>query len=42
MKIYKPKFWERKNLISYILLPFAYSIQFVLWIKKYFNKERKV
>ncbi len=41
MKIYKPKFWERKNLISYILLPFAYSIQFVLWIKNIFIKKEK-
>lgn len=41
MKIFKPKFWRKKNLLSYILLPFSYLLQFFSRIKNISIKEEK-
>lgn len=35
MKLLKPKFWEKKNnIISIILVPFSFIIEFIVFIKK--------
>ncbi len=43
MKIYKPKFWDKKNLtfFSSILLPISYIYSLILIIKKSFKREKK-
>ena len=43
MKIYKPKFWDKKNLtfFSLILLPISYIYSLILIIKKSFKREKK-
>jgi len=42
MKIFKPKFWHKKNsLISYSLLPFSFLFQFLIILKKIFTRKRK-
>ena len=42
MKIFKPKFWEKKdNLISYFLLPFSFLLQVLLILKNIFIKQEK-
>ena len=39
MKLLKPKFWEKKNnIISIILVPFSFIIEFIVFIKKKFIK----
>ena len=40
MKVFKPKFWGKKNsLISYFLLPFAFLLQFLIKLKKSNSKK---
>jgi len=42
MKIFKPKFWNKKNnLISFFLLPFSLFIQLLLKLKKNLSKKEK-
>ena len=41
MKIYKPKFWRKKNILSYILFPFSFLLQIVSFIKNIFIKKEK-
>jgi len=42
MKIFKPKFWHKKNsLISFFLLPVSIFIQLFIVLKKYFTKKKK-
>ena len=42
MKIFKPRFWNKKNnLISYALLPFSFLLQIFLIIKKKISKNKK-
>ena len=42
MKIFKPKFWEKKdNLMSYFLLPFSFLLQVLLILKNIFIKQEK-
>jgi tetraacyldisaccharide 4'-kinase len=42
MKIFKPKFWHKKNsLISLFFLPFSIFFQFLITVKKIFKKEKK-
>ena len=42
MKIFKPKFWEKKdNLMSYFLLPFSFLLQILLILKNIFIKQEK-
>ena len=38
MKLYKPKFWDHKNLISLSLLPLSLVVQLVIFLKKKFTK----
>ena len=41
MKIFKPKFWHKKNsLISFFLFPFSLCFQFLLISKKYLGKKK--
>ena len=41
MKIYKPKFWETKNLLCFILLPFSFLLRMCSWIINLFVKKEK-
>ena len=42
MKIYKPKFWDKKiSFLSIILFPISLIVSFVIFIKKKFNKKIK-
>ena len=42
MKIFKPKFWHKKNsLLSFFLLPLAFFFQFVIFLKKTLVKRKK-
>ena len=42
MKIFKPKFWHKKNsLLSFFLLPLAFFFQFVVFLKKTLVKRKK-
>ena len=42
MKIFKPKFWHKKNsLISFFLLPVSIFIQLLIVLKKYLKKKKK-
>ena len=42
MKIFKPRFWNKKNnLISYALFPFSFFLQIFLIIKKKISKKKK-
>ena len=42
MKIFKPRFWNKKNnLISYALFPFSFFLQIFLIIKKKISKNKK-
>jgi tetraacyldisaccharide 4'-kinase len=42
MKIFKPKFWYKKNsLISFFLLPLSIFFQFLIILKKIFHKKKK-
>ena len=34
MRVLKPKFWEKNNLISLLLLPISLFFQFLIQIKK--------
>ena len=38
MKLYKPKFWDHKNLISFSLFPLSLIIQLIIFFKKKFSK----
>ena len=38
MKLYKPKFWDHKNIISLSLFPMSLIIQLVILLKKKFTK----
>ena len=38
MKLYKPKFWDNKNFISFSLFPLSIIIQFIIFFKKKFIK----
>ena len=41
MKIFKPKFWEKKNnLISFFLLPLSFFLQLLLELKKNLSKKK--
>jgi tetraacyldisaccharide 4'-kinase len=43
MKIFKPKFWHKKNsLLSFFLLPLSIFLQFLIIIKKIFTKKEKI
>ena len=39
MRLIKPKFWENKNFISYILYPFS-LITYLINITKEFSKKK--
>ena len=41
MKLFKPKFWDKKkiNFIAIILIPFSYIVRFFAFIKMKFTKE---
>ena len=43
MKINKPKFWDKKNLtfFSILLLPLSFIYIFLMYIRKFFKKEKK-
>ena len=42
MKIFKPKFWHKKNsLLSFFLLPLTVLFQFLMLLKKLFKKPKK-
>ena len=42
MKIYKPKFWHKKNsLISFFLLPLSFIFQLLILLQKKFKKKEK-
>jgi tetraacyldisaccharide 4'-kinase len=42
MKIYKPKFWQKKNsLLAFILLPFSIFLQLLLVLKKNLGNKKK-
>ena len=38
MKLYKPKFWDHKNFISFSLFPLSLIIQLVIFLKKKLSK----
>ena len=42
MKIYKPKFWQKKNsLLAFILLPFSIFLQLLFVLKKNLGNKKK-
>jgi len=42
MKIFKPKFWSKKNnLISFFLFPFSFFLQLLIILKKNIKKKQK-
>ena len=42
MKIFKPKFWHKKNtLISFLLLPLSFFFQVLIYIQKVLKKKEK-
>ena len=42
MKIFKPKFWQKKNsLISFLLLPLSFFFQFLIFLQKILKKKKK-
>ena len=42
MKVFKPKFWSKKNsLLSYLLLPFSIFFQLLIILKDSLNKKEK-
>jgi len=42
MKIFKPKFWHKKNsLISFVLLPLSFFFQFLIILTKYFKRKKR-
>ena len=42
MKIFKPKFWHKKNsLISFLLLPLSFFFQLLIILKKLIRKREK-
>ena len=38
MKLYRPKFWDHKNFISFSLFPLSLIIQLIIFFKKQFTK----
>ena len=42
MKILKPKFWAKKNLFAYLLLPFSYFLQILSKTKNAITNEKKL
>ena len=40
MKIYKPKFWEKKSLMSYLLFPLSLVTSLITQVKKISNKAK--
>ena len=38
MKLIKPKFWKTKNFFSFILLPFSFFLELIIFFKKVFTK----
>ena len=42
MKILKPKFWAKKNLLAYLLLPFSYLLQVLFKIKYTLVSQQKL
>ncbi len=38
MRLYKPKFWEKRNYLSILLIPLSFIIQFYIFLKKKFTK----
>ena len=42
MKLFKPKFWHKKNsIISFLLLPFSIFFQCLIILNKKFKTEKK-
>jgi len=42
MKLFKPKFWgKKKNIFSFLLLPFSYLLQLLLLFRKIIGKKEK-
>ncbi len=39
MKIFKPKFWDKKNIFSILLLPLSYIVLLYIFIKKKITKK---
>ena len=39
MKVYKPHFWRKINLISILLLPISLIVRFIVLIRKTFIRE---
>ena len=38
MKLIKPKFWKTKNFFSFVLLPFSFFLELIIFFKKVFTK----